>query len=70
MSSLQPAFRHVFVLSGGETILCAPNEARRVIDKRHERSEPEPLWEIQMPSGLVRRIWMDEVADWRMEAVT
>lgn len=69
MGSLEPGYRYVFRLRDGETLTCDPRLAKRVIDRRHERSEPEPLWEIALPSGLIRRVWMDEIAEWTSEEV-
>ena len=65
----RPDYRHVFVLQDGETITVARRQAVRVVDRRSDRSFPETLWEVTLDSGLVRRVWASELADWRMEEV-
>lgn len=65
MSSLHP-FRYVFTLRDGETITCAPTEARRVIDKRPGRDEPETVWEIQVRK-VWRRYWPEDIASYVMD---
>lgn len=64
-SSLHP-FRYVFRLTDGETIICAPNEARRVIDRRHPDAEPETVWEIQV-RGVWRTFWPETIIDYTMD---
>lgn len=69
MSSLDPGYRHRFVLADGSVLTCAPKDARRTIDKRHPQAQPETVWEVTLPSGIVRRLWPDEIRDWTQEDV-
>lgn len=66
-SQLSPDFRHVFRLRDGEVILVAHRDARRTIDRRSDRAPIETVWEVTMPSGLVRRLWPEEIASWDQE---
>ena len=63
----QPDFRHRFVLHDGEVIVVPHRQARRVVDRRADRAQPETLWEVTLDSGLVRRIWMSEIRSWTQE---
>ncbi len=65
----RPDFRHVFVFHDGETLIVPQRNARRIIDVRGPRATPETLWEVTLDSGLVRRVWLTELRDWRMEEV-
>jgi hypothetical protein len=67
MPSRTPTLRHVFKTTGGETITVPHRDAHRVVDKRTDQAPPEPCWEIKLPSGIVRRYWMDELVSWEME---
>lgn len=61
-----PGYRYVFVLTSGETLTVEKRDAKRVVDKRTAMSDPETLWELTV-NGVVRRVWMDEITDWRQE---
>ncbi len=70
MASLQPTFRHVFRLSDGEVLRCAPRDARRTVAKREERMPDhmaEVVWEVTLESGIVRRLWPEDVVEWTQE---
>lgn len=64
-----PDFRHVFTLTDGETIVVPHRQAQKVIDKRTGQTPPEICFEITLDSGLVRRVWMTEIREWRQEAL-
>lgn len=64
-----PDFRHVFTLHDGETISVPQRQAVRMLDVRDRRGQAEVVWEIILDSGLVRRVWANELRDWRMEEV-
>lgn len=66
MSETLHPFRYVFKLTNGETITCAPNEARRVLDKRHPLAQPETVWEIQV-RGIWRTFWPEEIQGYEMD---
>ena len=65
MSALTPGFKHVFLLADGEVLEAFPPHARRVVDVRSTGSRPETVWEITLPSGLIRRVWLDEITSWK-----
>lgn len=67
--SARPDFRHRFVLHDGEVIQVPHRRAQRVIDRRGPRAEPETLWEVELDSGLVRRLWPNEIRTWTMEEI-
>lgn len=64
VSNLRPLYRHVFVLHDGETIICADREAKRTINRRSEQSDPVTVWEVTLPSGLVRQLWPEDIRSW------
>ena len=66
---LTPAYRHVFILTDGETIIVPDYAARRVIDRRSDRAPVQTVWEVTMPSGLLRRLWPEDIASWDNEPV-
>ena len=66
MSNTLHPFRYVFTLTDGETITCAPNEARRILDKRHANAQPETVWEIQV-RGVWRTFWPEEIRGYEMD---
>lgn len=59
-------FRYVFRMRDGETIIVPPNEARRVIDRRNDETEPETVWEI-MVRGVWRTFWSEDVVSYEMD---
>lgn len=67
--SVWGSMRHRFVLHSGEVLEVPGPLARRVIDKRSDRAPAETVWEITLPSGLIRRLWPDEIRDWDIEDV-
>ena len=64
-----PDFRHVFTLSDGSVIVVPHHRAVRTLDVRDRHRLPETVWEITLASGLVRRLWPEDVRDWTMEEV-
>jgi hypothetical protein len=62
-------FKHRFVLRDGEVIVVAHRQARRVIDKRGPQAPAETAWEITLDSGIVRQVWVSDVAEWTQEPV-
>jgi hypothetical protein len=70
VSNLTPSYRHVFVLTDGATLFLAPHEAIRVSDRRSERSDPVVVWEVMLPSGIVRRLWPEDIVSWTQEEAT
>lgn len=64
-----PVFRHVFKLADGETLLVPQRDAQRVIDRRSDQAPPETCWDVKLPSGIVRRLWPDQIAGWEIEEI-
>lgn len=62
-------FAHKFVLVDGDVIVVPHRRARRTLDVRDRREIPEVCWEIQLDSGIVRRIWPNELKAWEVEEV-
>lgn len=62
-----PDYRHVFVLNNGETIIVPQRDAVRVLDRRGEWEQPQVCWEITLPSGVVRKVWPEELSSWEAE---
>ncbi len=70
MGSFAAPFIHVFRLADGEVLRCSPREARRTVAKREERmpdAMAEVVWEVTLESGLVRRLWPEDVVEWTQE---
>lgn len=66
MTAAHP-FRYVFKLRNGETIVAAPKEVRRTLNKRNDNTAPELQWEI-LVSGVWREFWdSSDVESWSME---
>ena len=70
MSDLQPRYRHVFRLAEGGELRCLDRDARRTIDRRGESAPNETVWEVTLPSGIVRRLWPTDILDWSIEDIT
>lgn len=66
---MTPPYRHVFRLADGETLVCAPREARRTLDRRGDGAPTETVWEVMLPSGIVRRLWPEEIRSWAQKEV-
>jgi hypothetical protein len=65
-----PTWRYRIELAEGGQILADPRDCIRVIDSRtappHER--PVTVWEVRV-SGLVRRLWPEDIAAIEQEAI-
>lgn len=70
MTSLGPAAVHVFRTRSGETIRVPWSRARRTMDKRAPGLDPEVVWEITQDSGLILRLWPEDVLSWQAEEVS
>lgn len=57
----------MFRLRDGETIICAYRDAVRTLDKRSSSAPAETVWEITTDTGLIRRVWPNELIDWTVE---
>ncbi len=62
-------FAHRFVLADGDVIVVPHHRARRTLDVRDRREIPETVWEIELDSGLVRRLWPEQIKTWEVEEV-
>lgn len=69
VGSLEPGYRHVFRLRDEETIVCDPRLAKRTLDRRSDDAPVEQVWELTLPSGLIRRVWPGELLRWEQEEV-
>lgn len=63
------SFAHRFILTDGDVLVVPHHRARRTLDVRDRRGVPETVWEIQLDSGLVRRVWPNELRTWEVEEV-
>ena len=61
-----PVLTHIFQLHNGETIECPHPDAHRVVDKRTDQAPPETVWEIRTPTGIIRRVWPNELRHWQL----
>ena len=57
---------HRFVLSDGEVLVLPLHRAQRTLDVRDNRRIPETVWECELDSGLVRRLWPEQVKTWEV----
>lgn len=63
-----PARRHVFRLADGETLIVPHADARRTLDKRGGAyTRPQVCWEVTLATGVVRRLWPEDVVSWDVE---
>ncbi len=63
------SFSHRFVLADGDILVVPHHRARRTLDVRDRREIPEVCWEIELDSGIVRRVWPNELRSWNVEEV-
>lgn len=69
MADLQPLYRHVFRLTNGKTLICAPRDAIRTVDRRSDQAPAETVWEVTSPAGIVHRLWPEDIVSWNVEDV-
>ena len=62
-------FKHTFVLVDGDVIVVPHHRARRTLDVRDRRDVVETVWEITLDSGIVRRVWPNEIKTWEVEEI-
>jgi len=67
--TIHPEYRHIFRLRDGETIICAPYEAKRYIDRRTPNAPLQTVWEINT-RGIIRVMWPEEILSWEQEELT
>lgn len=60
---------HRFVLNDGEVLVLPLHRAQRTLDVRDNRRIPEVCWELELDSGLVRRVWPNELKSWEVGQV-
>lgn len=58
---------HRFVLQDGEVLTVPYQRAVRTLDVRDNRRVPETVWECSLDSGLIRRLWPEEIRTWEVE---
>lgn len=60
-------FMHRFILTDGSVIVVPHHRAQRVIDVHDNRRIPETCWDVELDSGLVRRLWPGDIREWMQE---
>lgn len=63
----ETTLRHVFRLADGETLILPQRAARRTVDRRGDGAPVETVWEVQTESGLIRRLWPEDIVSWDVE---
>lgn len=64
-----PPFRWRITLRTGDTILVPPNHVKRTLDKRFPNAPPLVVYEVQLPNGLVTRLWPEDIASLEQEGI-
>jgi hypothetical protein len=63
--SRQREFRWQIKTADGETIVAAPSEVERVIDRRGEWEKPRVVYEVKI-NGIIRRLWPEDITNMDM----